>query len=227
MVPIPGNTDPRQIEKMLNKMFSPEWLRTTAAEIGYVQRNRKIDPVILFWVLVLGFGVGVQRTIASLRRAYETASAESLVPSSFYDRFNLVGAVNQETKEYHLYLTNPSPDQLSADDVALLYRARWSIELAFKELKAPLPAGCHRQWRGGCSNGSGTGGNAHSGGQPPALKPHALAGSREKPPFYPLTLGRDVPCWRIRFDGPCARYRWDQRRSAAALLLLHGGRNRS
>jgi predicted RecB family nuclease len=37
---------------------------------------------------VLGFGVGVQRTIATLRRAYETASAESLVPSAFYDRFS-------------------------------------------------------------------------------------------------------------------------------------------
>jgi hypothetical protein len=34
----------------------------------------------MFWILVLGFGVGVQRTIATLRRAYETASAESLVP---------------------------------------------------------------------------------------------------------------------------------------------------
>ncbi|WP_347488129.1 hypothetical protein ABDB91_12940 [Desulfoscipio sp. XC116] len=30
----------------------------------------------------------MQRTLASLRRAYETASAETLVPSSFYDRFN-------------------------------------------------------------------------------------------------------------------------------------------
>jgi len=69
-------------------MFSPEWLRDTAAKVGFVQRNRKIDPVTFFWVVVLGFGVGVQRTLASLRRAYETASAETLVPSSFYDRFN-------------------------------------------------------------------------------------------------------------------------------------------
>ena len=69
-------------------MFSPEWLRDTAAKVGFVQRNRKIDPVTFFWVVVLGFGVGMQRTLASLRRAYETASAESLVPSSFYDRFN-------------------------------------------------------------------------------------------------------------------------------------------
>lgn len=69
-------------------MFSPEWLGDIATKVGYVQRNRKIDPVTFFWVLVLGFGVGVQRTLASLRRAYETASAETLVPSSFYDRFN-------------------------------------------------------------------------------------------------------------------------------------------
>lgn len=88
MALIPGKINPREIEKVLNKMFSPEWLRETAAKVGYVQRNRKIDPVTFFWVLVLGFGVGLQRTIASLRRAYETASAETLVPSSFYDRFN-------------------------------------------------------------------------------------------------------------------------------------------
>ena len=69
-------------------MFTPEWLRETAAKVGYVQRERKIDPVTLFWVLVLGFGVGAQRTIASLRRAYETAAAETLVPSAFYYRFN-------------------------------------------------------------------------------------------------------------------------------------------
>lgn len=75
MAPLPANIDPHEIEKTLNKMFSPEWLRDTAAKVGYVQRSRKIDPAVLFWILVLGFGVGVQRTLASLRRAYETAAA--------------------------------------------------------------------------------------------------------------------------------------------------------
>jgi len=84
----PGNIDPHEIEIILNKMFSPEWLRHTASKVGFIQRERKIDPVIFFWVVVLGFGVGVQRTLASLRRAYETASAETLAPSSFHDRFN-------------------------------------------------------------------------------------------------------------------------------------------
>jgi len=80
-----GNAGP--IETMLNAMFSPEWLRDTAVRVGLIKRNRKIDPVAFFWVLVLGFGVGVQRTLASLRRAYETMSAKSIAPSAFYDRF--------------------------------------------------------------------------------------------------------------------------------------------
>lgn len=88
MTPMPGNLDPHEVEKMLNKMFTPEWLREAATRVKYVQRQRKVDPVILFWILVLGFGTGVQRTIASLRRAYKTASAESIVPSAFYGRFS-------------------------------------------------------------------------------------------------------------------------------------------
>ena len=88
MASIPKNIKPHEIENVLNKMFSPEWLRDTATKVGFIQRNRKIDPVTFFWVVVLGFGVGMQRTLASLRRAYETASAETLVPSSFYDRFS-------------------------------------------------------------------------------------------------------------------------------------------
>lgn len=37
---------------------------------------------------MLGFGVGVQRSLVSLRRAYQTASGETLVPLAFYDRFH-------------------------------------------------------------------------------------------------------------------------------------------
>ena len=48
MAPIPGKINPFEIENVLNKMFSPEWLRDTATKVGYVQRNRKIDPVTFF-----------------------------------------------------------------------------------------------------------------------------------------------------------------------------------
>jgi len=49
------------IEEELNKLFSAEWLRKTAKETGFVKRERKIDPALMFWVLVLGFGVQIQK----------------------------------------------------------------------------------------------------------------------------------------------------------------------
>lgn len=51
------------------------------------------------------------------------------------ETYRLVGVLNHETNEYHLYITSLSPEQMSAEDVALLYGARWSVELIFKELK--------------------------------------------------------------------------------------------
>lgn len=43
---------------------------------------------MLVWTLVVGFAVGGEaRSIAGYRRAYEAATNQTLVPSSFYDRF--------------------------------------------------------------------------------------------------------------------------------------------
>ncbi|WP_078060311.1 transposase [Desulfotomaculum copahuensis] len=55
--------------------------------------------------------------------------------SKVKETFRLLGVPDQKSKTYHFYLTNITPEHLSAEDVALLYRARWSIELIFKELK--------------------------------------------------------------------------------------------
>ncbi len=49
--------------------------------------------------------------------------------------FRLVGLRNAESEEYHLYLTNLQRDDYRAPDIAQLYRARWEVELLFKELK--------------------------------------------------------------------------------------------
>ena len=76
------------IEGELNKFFSPRWLRETAKETGLIKRERKIDPVLLFWVLVLGFGVQLQRTLAGLRREYEEKGCVHLSRGSFYERFS-------------------------------------------------------------------------------------------------------------------------------------------
>ena len=75
------------VEETLNRMFPPEWLRETARETGLVKRERKIDPVIMFWVLTLSFGVRLQRTLASLKRNYEKASDTQLSDGSWYERF--------------------------------------------------------------------------------------------------------------------------------------------
>lgn len=42
----------------------------------------------------------------------------------------------KEAKEYHTYLTNIPADCLDAEEVVLLYSARWEIEFVFKELKS-------------------------------------------------------------------------------------------
>ncbi len=51
-------------------MFSPEFSRKNAIDTGLIKRERKIDAVIMFWVLTLSFGVRLQRTLASLKRSY-------------------------------------------------------------------------------------------------------------------------------------------------------------
>ncbi|QGG47398.1 hypothetical protein [Heliorestis convoluta] len=75
------------IEKRLTELFPKEWLLKTAEEVGFLKRDRKVDPVVFFWALVLGFGVGVQRTMAELRRTYKSMAGHTIAPSSFHDRF--------------------------------------------------------------------------------------------------------------------------------------------
>jgi IS4 transposase len=78
---------PKVIEEELNNLFPPEWLRKTARETGFVKRERKIDPALMFWALVLGFSVQLQRTLASLRRTYEEKGEVHISRGSFYERF--------------------------------------------------------------------------------------------------------------------------------------------
>jgi len=81
------NYDTKIVEETLHQMFSPDWLRETARETGLIKRERKVDPVIMFWVLVFGFGVRLQRSLASLKRSYEKTSDSNLSDGSWYERF--------------------------------------------------------------------------------------------------------------------------------------------
>lgn len=75
------------LKTTLQSCFPDEWIRETAASSGLVRRNKKVDVVAFFWTLVLGFGTGACRSLAEMRRNFESSTGTHLVPSSFYDRF--------------------------------------------------------------------------------------------------------------------------------------------
>ena len=56
--------------------------------------------------------------------------------TSALQRYRLVGLQNPDSGCYHLYVTNLPNDRFSAQEVAAIYRARWSVELLFRSLKS-------------------------------------------------------------------------------------------
>jgi IS4 transposase len=58
--------------------------------------------------------------------------------------WRIVGLRNAETGEYHVYITNVSPEILTAEEVGLAYSYRWEVELLFKELKGVYDLGAWR-----------------------------------------------------------------------------------
>jgi putative transposase len=71
----------------LSRMFPAALLRRLARETGTVRRLRRVDPVKLFWVLILTLGNGRERSFAELRRSYQRVTGTRVSPSSFYNRF--------------------------------------------------------------------------------------------------------------------------------------------
>jgi IS4 transposase len=65
-----------------------ERVREIARETGFVKRERDVDPVAFLWVLVLGFGVRMQRTFESWRKRYQEETGDDLSYGSWYPRFS-------------------------------------------------------------------------------------------------------------------------------------------
>src|SRR5215211_2107871 len=82
-------TPPIPIHHVLRKLFSTAFLIDLASRTGAAKRMRQVNIIDLFWTLVLGFGLGRERTLAGLRRAYEKTTGQTIEESSFYDRFNV------------------------------------------------------------------------------------------------------------------------------------------
>lgn len=53
----------------------------------------------------------------------------------FAREFRLVGVFDESSRSHHLYVTNVPIDLMDAEGVAVAYRARWFVEMAFNELK--------------------------------------------------------------------------------------------
>jgi putative transposase len=73
--------------KSLCMMFSVAWLRETAKRTNFIKRERKIQPEVFFWVISLGYGVSLIRTLAGMKRMYEKARNKTISDSSWYYRF--------------------------------------------------------------------------------------------------------------------------------------------
>jgi len=79
---------PDAIWTLLISVFPSEFIDDCARECGVVERDRDMDIKMLVWTLAVGFAVGGEtRSIADYRRAYIAATNQSIVASSFYDRF--------------------------------------------------------------------------------------------------------------------------------------------
>ena len=57
-------------------------------------------------------------------------------------KLRLVGIWDQESSEYHFYITNLPAENFQAEDIGILYRMRWTIEMLFKEMKSCYKLEC-------------------------------------------------------------------------------------
>lgn len=132
---------------VLKRLFPDDLIEALARQSGFIKRSRKIQPVAFFWTLVFGFSSGTTRTIAGLRRIYERATGQTLVPSAFYDRFGvgslelLKAGLDRALGGFRLL--NSLPEKLAADlrDVFLTDSTVFKLH----DMLRPVYRGCRRK----------------------------------------------------------------------------------
>jgi IS4 transposase len=105
----------------------------TIVAVNRVHRGRAISLV----------GERLRDVVSRMQRHVLDVEVEVRFPRRRYggrvhrdtQRLRVVGLLNRETGEYHLYVTNVPPEKLAAEDIGVVYSLRWQIELLFKELK--------------------------------------------------------------------------------------------
>ena len=68
-------------------MFPPELILRLSRETGMVKRQRLLDPILFFWVLIFQFGVNFKRKLTGLQRSYEASAKIEMSESAFFERF--------------------------------------------------------------------------------------------------------------------------------------------
>jgi hypothetical protein len=64
----------------------------------------------------------------------------------------VVGLLNRETGQYHLYVTNVPPEKLAAEDIGAVYSLRWQIEAAQTQArKMPFASCCIGAFSSSCA----------------------------------------------------------------------------
>lgn len=79
---------PRAGMNALASLLPEDRVRAIARETGFVKRQRDVDPVAFLWVLVLGFGVRMQRTFEGLRKSYAEETGDEFSYGSWHPRFS-------------------------------------------------------------------------------------------------------------------------------------------
>ena len=74
--------------QVLHTFISPASITLLARANGWFERQRKVDPVVFVWTLILGFSSSATRSITGLGRAYERHSGCELSTSGFHQRFD-------------------------------------------------------------------------------------------------------------------------------------------
>lgn len=99
--------------------FLPDFLiEKLAKKLGVVERERKIDPVMLVWTLVLGFPAGAKRTIASLHRRFQQSAGITVARSSFHDRLTRpLAELIKRLVQWRLEVQKQSMAEHAADSV--------------------------------------------------------------------------------------------------------------
>jgi IS4 transposase len=113
----------------LHPQVNPQFVRSLRVHRGAAielegKRWREVEPRLGRQLLDAEVEVDFRRRAYAGRRSRDTLTAR------------LVAVWNEETRKYHVYLTNLPTDTLSAEEVAGLYACRWEVELVFKELKS-------------------------------------------------------------------------------------------